>query len=529
MTTIRFFIAPRRLILLPALLLVLVGCQLATDEVIEPPFYNVPTIITTGPTSGSHRAGGIALLQLSLSANGFLRELRVSRDGALVETIPFTINDGSARNLSYVYSVPAASPLGSTQVVSIVLVDRQGQQSAPFTYTITVSGAIVPSTFALRDTTIGGTPFRRVLGRLNQAQTLPAGPNYLALDTLSVVDGGILTLDPGVTLYCWGRSATDTAQIVVGPESQLVANGTSTSPVVFTSLLAAPGQVGAAPGDWGGIVITGLGGTTSSGSLRFVRIEYAGSQRIILGVPDDNRSIRMNNVGSGTTVEYLQTFRSQNDGIRVDGGAVNLRRILITDHGASGIRWQNGWTGFAQFIVVHTSTVKPWNTGLTRDIRGEATSSFPRLANITLLGPAASGPSTARGFRLESGPSRALVIGMLVTNYPNNAIRTDGASAFIASGEVRLSNCHTWNGSALWHSTTDPMKNQNGNSEGNNAVGTTSGVGAMNFAGIFPGSMLNPTSLGPWFESAPYAGAVDPANDWTANGTWARNADGSIR
>lgn len=509
----------------------LTGCTFDEDEA-PPPFYAAPVITSTGPTAGIHRVEGIVSLPLSLNANGFLNRLEVTLNGAPYRTFLFELNDGATRGLPFIDSIPLNAVLGSTRVLSFVLFDRKGQRSAPFTYTATVDPNFIPSQLTLTDISFAGQSYRRISGALNVSQSLPAGFNYLLLDTLRVLDGGALTLAPGVTIFGTGANATDTAFVEVSAGGRIIANGNSTQPIVFTSRAADPRVAGSPqPGDWGGIRIQGTGGTTSSGVLRYVRIEYTGSQFFnpVTASFDDNRALRLNNVGSGTLVEYLQTFRTQNDGIRLSGGTVNLRRVIITDHGATGIRWQDGWEGNMQFIVCHTSTVKPWNAGLTRDIRGESTTSFGRVANVTLLGPAPTGASTARGFRLESGPSRAQVIGLLATNYPNNAIRTDGASAFITAGSVRLSNSHAWNGSALWHSTTDPLKTLHGNSEGNNMVGTMSGVGGMSFVGIFPGSMLNPTTLGAWFESAPYAGAVDPANDWTANGSWARNADGSIR
>jgi hypothetical protein len=58
------------------------------------------------------------------------------------------------------------------------------------------------------------------------------------------------------------------------------------------------------------------------------------------------------------------------------------------------------------------------------------------------------------------------------------------------------------------------------------------GITPGNYVGSVP-SPFNPAAdarFGNWFTPAPYIGAVEnEANDWTADGSWCKNQDGTIR
>ena len=108
----------------------------------------------------------------------------------------------------------------------------------------------------------------------------------------TITKKGQLTIQAGTIII--GDKATK-GTLIVQRESKLIAEGTAAEPIIFTS---AEGIGSRSPGDWGGVVICGKapnnltgvaeleggykgfhGGTVAddnSGSLKYVRIEYAG-------------------------------------------------------------------------------------------------------------------------------------------------------------------------------------------------------------------------------------------------------------
>src|SRR5690606_39874598 len=66
--------------------------------------------------------------------------------------------------------------------------------------------------------------------------------------------------------------------------------------------------------------------------------------------------LTLNAVGSGTTVEYVQTYTTQDDGFEMFGGAVDLKYVVGVNVGDDTFDFSEGWTGNIQFaLAVHTS------------------------------------------------------------------------------------------------------------------------------------------------------------------------------
>lgn len=239
------------------------------------------------------------------------------------------------------------------------------------------------------------------------------------VDPASATGRASLTIEPGVRLY--GSSGSD--YLIVHRGSRLFAEGTATSPVIFTSRQNIDGfATENDQGQWGGIVIAGrapqancsstpvvsctgviegaavaYGGDTpadNSGRLRHVQIRYAGGQT---SAGTALNALTLGAVGSGTTVEYVQVHNSAADGISLPGGAVNLRYIVVTGADDDGLDMDLGWRGAAQFVIV---TQRPTNA--TRRSSGLEFSSepiatpragrlltAPTLANVTIVGRSA--------------------------------------------------------------------------------------------------------------------------------------------
>ncbi|HEX6890012.1 MAG TPA: hypothetical protein VF141_04950, partial [Chryseolinea sp.] len=275
--------------------------------------------VTLDETSGQAVPGGSVTINATVDAPNGGDLLLVYVAGAEVES--YDMAGASSFDQEFTYNVPANAVIGSTIIISFQAIDAQNYPSAIANYTLTV-----------------GDPVIVLQGNL-ATMTLEAGLPYLIKGQTFIPDGVTVTIPAGTVIK--GDKASK-AVLVVQPGGKLIANGTSTNPVVFTSAQA----VGERDrGDWGGIVMLGnawvnqtalpaiegitpsqnYGNITSpttnadqnAGTLTFVRIEYAG---IELTPNNETNSLTMGGVGSGTTIDHVQVSFGGDDGFEWFGG-----------------------------------------------------------------------------------------------------------------------------------------------------------------------------------------------------------------
>lgn len=175
--------------------------------------------------------------------------------------------------------------------------------------------------------------------------------DYLLLQDATVLPGATLTIAPGTTIR-----ANANARLIIDRGAKLMAEGTPDRPIVFTKNEST---------SWGGIEMRGRAPGSgfvcaadvfafespgvpmdSSGSLRYVRLDHAGSQET-----DCTGALMLIGVGSGTVLEHLDIPASGSDGVSIAGGNPQLRHVVITDTVDDGIDVESGATVKLQFIV----------------------------------------------------------------------------------------------------------------------------------------------------------------------------------
>ncbi|MCW8195286.1 hypothetical protein F6455_10855 [Proteobacteria bacterium 005FR1] len=124
----------------------------------------------------------------------------------------------------------------------------------------------------------------------------------------------------------------------------------------------------------------------NSGVLRYVQVRHAGYQ-VVDG--DELNGVTLNGVGSGTTIEYVQTYSTLDDGFEMFGGAVDMKNIVAVNVGDDSIDYSEGYVGDIQYaLVVHTSgsnrCIEGDNTGSSRD-DAIAPYSKLRISNMTCI------------------------------------------------------------------------------------------------------------------------------------------------
>jgi hypothetical protein len=325
--------------------------QSCDKEEIEP----APTV-EVNPTSATNVPGGKVTAELIVTAPNGAQTLIVYVAGTQQEERDLTTADIN-EPLPFEYTIPTTAKVGAQIIVAFQVIDNKNYPSAIANFVITV-----------------GDPVITLQGNLT-TQTLDASKPYILKGQVFIPNGVTLTIPEGTIIK--GDKSTK-ATLIVQPGGKLIANGTAAKPVVFTSAQ----NVGERDrGDWGGLVILGnafvnqtakptIEGITptqnygsvsadgatpatnaseNSGSLKYVRIEYAG---IELTPNNETNSLTMGAVGNGTTVEYVQVSFGGDDGFEWFGGTVNGKYLVSHSTWDDDFDTDFGWGGNVQFGLV---------------------------------------------------------------------------------------------------------------------------------------------------------------------------------
>ena len=185
-------------------------------------------------------------------------------------------------------------------------------------------------------------------GNITKDTKLYKKDTYLLLGNVFVVDSTTLTIEPGTVII--GDFETK-GSLTIAKGATIMAEGLETDPIVFTSNRSVKKA-----GDWGGLILLGdaptnkfgngsiasmytnldtssyrftnFGGVnpnSSSGVLKYVRIEYAG-KKLRKGFNFDG--LLLAGVGNETVLENIMVSYCAGDSFEVLGGAVNLLKAV---------------------------------------------------------------------------------------------------------------------------------------------------------------------------------------------------------
>jgi len=246
-----------------------------------------------------------------------------------------------------------------------------------------------------------------------------------------VTNGATITIDPGTKIVSNKDSA---GVLVIYRGAKIMAEGTSSEPVVFTS-----NETNPQPGDLGGIVLVGqargngnhsvleggvdpqfsvFGGTNdadNSGVLKYVRIEYAGKA---VNPGDEINGLSLYGVGSGTTIDYVEIIRGLDDAFEFFGGTVNCKHLIAYNCADDDFDMDDGFRGKIQYAISIKDPSFTDNKGTTGDISNNfevdnvnpsngflwtrTPITFPVLSNFTAVGPNnAAGTSSDYGYGMR--------------------------------------------------------------------------------------------------------------------------------
>lgn len=251
-----------------------------------------------------------------------------------------------------------------------------------------------------------------------------------------------LNIESGVTVF----AQSQTSFIIVNRGSQMNAVGEADAPIIFTSRANVEGTATDNDrGQWGGVLILGrapisncdaagvAGGSAqcqqeaegagdndryggnvaadNSGVVQYVQIRYTGRAA---NPNDELQGLTLAGVGSGTTIDFVQSHNSDDDGIEIFGGTVNQSHLIITGADDDGYDTDVGYTGAAQFVI---GVQQPGAGDTMWEVDSDDDSGFdftPRqdavMANFTFIHELAND----KAIHLRGGPDAKILNGVVV-------------------------------------------------------------------------------------------------------------------
>lgn len=224
--------------------------------------------------------------------------------------------------------------------------------------------------------------------------------NYTLKGMIKVSSGVTVTFEPGCTITA--DKATGENGLIILNGGKLIANGTADAPIVFTE----KSKLG---GSWAGIIMYGdapivnsataaapqtaisedglalpYGGSNAAhngGSLKYVRVEYAG--QVITTNSKENNGFSFYSVGSGTVLENLVAYKGNDDGFEFYGGTASLKNSISYGNSDDSFDWQDGWRGQenTNWYAYQTGVA---NYALEVEAKSVNNDFWPKVTNITL-------------------------------------------------------------------------------------------------------------------------------------------------
>ncbi len=323
-------------------------------------------------------------------------------------------------------------------------------------------------------------------GEINDGEVVLENGTYKLNGKLIVKAGAKLTIKAGVIIEATPAAEGDFAAvryIAVAQDGEIHVQGTSSNPVVMTSQEKSPSK-------WGGLVLCGkapinkgltasaevsdltYGGNDrgdSSGSIKYLRIEYAGFS---YNNEKEFNGLSLFGVGNGTTIEYVQVYESSDDGFEWFGGSVDAKYLVVTNkHESVGddlFDWTEGWDGNGEnWYGIRTNA---GNRGIEADNNSNnhlATPiSNPTIKNLTLIGLGeADTSSESQAMKLRVG-TKAQFDNVVLSNWKTGFdVQHDESVSYVENGQLAA--------------TRVKFENVTTKSVGKNTAGTTIDVSAI--------------------------------------------------
>jgi hypothetical protein len=211
--------------------------------------------------------------------------------------------------------------------------------------------------------------------------------------------GATLTIEPGTIIKGEAGTGANATALLIARGGKLIAEGTPSQPIIFTSVADEISQSDIAAGNfgspnldptvnglWGGVIVLGkakispkpstsgeltevqiegiptsdpnglYGGnddTDNSGIISYVSIRHGGTN---IGSGNEINGLTLGGVGNMTSINNVEIVANQDDGIEWFGGTVNTSYAVVWNCGDDGIDTDQSWGGnLDNFVVISPS------------------------------------------------------------------------------------------------------------------------------------------------------------------------------
>ena len=309
--------------------------------------------------------------------------------------------------------------------------------------------------------------------------TLDPALTYKLTGGITVNEGATLTIPAGTKIEAIGTATS--CFVLVSRGATINVNGTAAKPVVMTASIKQSGS-------WGGLVICGdavtnvgtdviseVGGlqyggannADSSGSIKYLRVEYTGSK---FTSKKEYNGISLFGVGSGTTFEYVSSVNGGDDVIEFYGGAVNANHLVSINSEDDSVDFADGFTGSLDYVYIKGIT----KAGFEGSNNGEDGARTPlttcTVSNVSIV---ADGLGSAEGAIYYKEGGGDITYSNVYVDGISYAVKVksgdEPAKARIIAGGLVIDNIQFAN-------ITDAIEYNEG-ADANATVGTNSGAG----------------------------------------------------
>lgn len=371
------------LLLAAALTVVVWGCK---DDEPDP---DAPAVTQPSPMTMDENATETISFSVSVPAGYASASVDATGGQATVTSEPA---DGALSGAVEVSFVAGAAPESGSVAGSVTLtvVDATGK-SGNTTVVVTINSTFVEPTWTTEDITetrtVGGAQVEfkqtRITGTINKDFTMTNDVAWILNGRVIVGADATLTIEPGTIVKGENGQGALASVLLVARDGNIEANGSATEPIVFTSILdninvgefESTLDLDVDKGLWGGVLILGnapivagaaeeqiegipssvsaglYGGsnaTDDSGSFTYCSIRFTGQQ---LGPGNELQGLTLGGVGSGTTIDHVESINSADDGVEIFGGTVNISNFIVLSPEDDGFDTDQGWSGTATNIV----------------------------------------------------------------------------------------------------------------------------------------------------------------------------------
>lgn len=271
------------------------------------------------------------------------------------------------------------------------------------------------------------------LGKGTGSVTLTKNKVYKLDGFVFVNAGQTLTIEAGTIIKGASGQSENASALVVANGAKIEAVGTSSEPIVMTSIndpvirdkdgaLFAEGTDLETVGLWGGLIVLGdaqlnstpgtsqiegipsaesrgiYGGTNDAhdgGTLKYISIRYGGSN---IGANNEINGLTLGGVGTNTEIDYIEVFRNQDDGVEFFGGHPNTKHLLTVYCEDDAFDYDEGFRGYGQYwatLLSPDSDHAGEHDGGT-DPEDGTPYAIPTIYNATYVGNSTSRPMILR-------------------------------------------------------------------------------------------------------------------------------------